>query len=56
MLLVDFGENGGIDSSNGGFVKFLIGNLGSDVLGELGASWEGQDVRVVTEEEHLLLG
>ena len=56
MSLVDFGEDGGIDSSDGGLVKFLIGDLGSDVLGKLGACWKGQDVGVVTEEEHLLLG
>lgn len=56
VLLVDLGEDGGVDTGDGSLVELLIASLAADLLGELGAGGDGEDVGVVGEEEDLLLG
>ena len=56
VLLLDLGENDGVDTVNGSLVDLLFGNLCLDLLSELGGGGESDDVGVVTEEENLLLG
>jgi hypothetical protein len=56
VSLIDLGEDGGVDTGDGSLVDFLFSNLTLEVLGSLGVLGEGKDVRVVAEEEHLLLG
>lgn len=56
VLLVNLGEDGGVNTVDGSLVELLIASLGLDLLGELGVGGDGEDVGVVGEEEHLLLG
>lgn len=56
MSLIDLGEDGGVDTGDGSLIDFLFSNLTLEVLGSLRVLGEGKDVRVVAEEEHLLLG